>query len=46
MNVFTDDVIISYINVRSPNLNLKQVIFYLEKEGEGGGRERDREKEK
>jgi hypothetical protein len=32
MNVLTDNVIIYYINVKSSNLDLKQVIFYLEKE--------------
>jgi len=33
--------------VKSPNLDLKQGISYLEREGEGGpGGERDREKER
>jgi hypothetical protein len=43
--------IIYYINVKLPNLDLKQGISYLEREGEGGergggGRERQRERER
>jgi hypothetical protein len=38
--------IIYYINVKSPNLDLKQGISYLERERGGGERERDREKER
>ncbi len=34
--------LIYYINVQSPNLDLKQGILYLEREGEGEGGERQR----
>jgi hypothetical protein len=32
--------------VKSPNLDLKQGIYYLEREGEGREREKERDKEK
>jgi hypothetical protein len=38
--------LIYYINVKSPNLDLKQGISYLEREGEGREREKERDKEK
>jgi hypothetical protein len=37
-------IIFNYINVKLPNLDLKQATSYLEKEREG--REREREKER
>jgi hypothetical protein len=39
-------IIIYYINVKSPNLDLKQGISYLEKEREGRDREKEREKDR
>ncbi len=45
LNTTLDNEYLLY-NVKSPNLDLKQVIFYLEKEGERGvERERQRERE-
>jgi hypothetical protein len=37
---------ICYINVESPNLDLKQGISYLEREGGGGREGRDRKIER
>jgi hypothetical protein len=38
--------IIHYIIVKFPNLDLKQGISYLEREGEGGERQRERERKR
>jgi hypothetical protein len=43
----TNPLIFYYISVKSQNLDLKQEISYLEREGRGGGgEETEREKEK